>query len=52
MTLKDRIKQLEDKIDLLMNNHLSHLDGRMKRQEWLSWGLMVLLIGIAFQSMF
>jgi hypothetical protein len=52
MTLKDRIKQLEDKIDLLMNNHLSHMDGRIKRTEWLQWGMLVLLIGIAFRTMF
>ena len=46
-----RIKKLEDKLDLLMNNHLKHIEDRMKRQEWLSWGLMVLVVGIAFNTM-
>ena len=52
MTLKDRIKQLEDKLELLMSNHLKHMDDRLKRQEWLSWALMVLMIGVAFKTMF
>lgn len=51
MTIKDRIKQLEDKLDLLMNNHLKHIDDRLRRQEWLSWSVMILVVGIAFQQM-
>ena len=52
MTLKERISKLEDKLELLMSNHLKHMDDRMKRQEWLSWGLLVLMVGIAFNTMF
>lgn len=52
MTLKDRIKQLEDKLELLMSNHLKHMDDRIKRTEWLQWSMMVLLLGIAWNVMF
>ena len=47
-----RIKKLEDKLDLLMNNHLKHIEDRIKRTEWLQWSMMLLLLGIAWNVMF
>ena len=52
MTIKDRIQQLEDKINMLMNNHLKHMDDRIRRTEWLQWSMMLLLLGIAWNVMF
>jgi len=51
MTLKERIQRLEDKINLLMNNHLSHLDGRIRRNEWLLYTIIFFLLGISFKLM-
>ena len=51
MTLKERIQRLEDKINLLMNNHLSHMDGRIKRNEWLLYTIIFFLLGISFKLM-
>ena len=51
MTLKERIQRLEDKINLLMNNHLSHMDGRIKRNEWLLYTILFFLLGISFKLM-
>ena len=51
MTLKERIQRLEDKISLLMDNHLSHMDGRIKRNEWLLYTIIFFLLGISFKLM-
>ncbi len=51
MTLKDRIQRIEDKLNLLMNNHLSHMDGRIKRNEWLLYTILFFLLGISFKLM-
>ena len=51
MTLKERIQRLEDKINLLMDNHLSHMDGRIKRNEWLLYTIIFFLLGISFKLM-
>jgi len=51
MTLKERIQRLEDKINLLMENHLSHMDGRIKRNEWLLYTIIFFLLGISFKLM-
>lgn len=51
MTLKERIQRLEDKINLLMHNHLSHMDGRIKRNEWLLYTIIFFLLGISFKLM-
>ena len=51
MTLKERIQRLEDKINILMENHLSHMDGRIKRNEWLLYTIIFFLLGISFKLM-
>lgn len=51
MTLKERIQRIEDKLNLLMNNHLSHMDGRIKRNEWLLYTIIFFLLGISFKLM-
>ena len=51
MTLKDRIQRIEDKLNLLMNNHLSHMDGRIKRNEWLLYTILFFLLGISIKLM-
>jgi len=51
MTLKERIQRLEDKINLLMDNHLAHMDGRIKRNEWLLYTIIFFLLGISFKLM-
>jgi len=51
MTLKERIQRIEDKLNLLMNNHLSHMDGRIKRNEWLLYTILFFLLGISFKLM-
>ena len=51
MTLKERIQRLEDKINILMDNHLSHMDGRIKRNEWLLYTIIFFLLGISFKLM-
>lgn len=51
MTIKERLYKLEQKIDLLMNNHLSHMDGRIKRNEWLLYTVIFFLLGISFKLM-
>jgi len=51
MTLKERIQRIEDKLNLLMNNHLSHMDGRIKRNEWLLYTILFFLLGISFKIM-
>lgn len=51
MTLKERIQRLEDKINLLMENHLAHMDGRIKRNEWLLYTIIFFLLGISFKLM-
>jgi len=51
MTLKERIQRLEDKINLLMSNHLTHMDGRIKRNEWLLYTILFFLLGISFKLM-
>jgi hypothetical protein len=51
MTLKERIQRLEDKINLLMSNHLTHMDGRIKRNEWLLYTIIFFLLGISFKLM-
>jgi len=52
MKLSDRIQLLEEKLNLLINNHLKHIDDRIKRTEWLQWSMFVLLLGIAWNVMF
>jgi len=51
MTLKERIQRIEDKLNLLINNHLSHMDGRIKRNEWLLYTILFFLLGISFKIM-
>ena len=51
MTIKERLYKLEQKIDLLMNNHLEHLDGRIKRNEWLLYTIIFFLLGISWKMM-
>ena len=51
MTIKERLYKLEQKIDLLMNNHLTHMDGRIKRNEWLLYTVIFFLLGISFKLM-
>jgi hypothetical protein len=51
MTLKERIQRIEDKLNLLINNHLSHMDGRIKRNEWLLYTILFFLLGISFKLM-
>lgn len=51
LTIKERLYRLEQKIDLLMNNHLSHMDGRIKRNEWLLYTILFFLLGISWKMM-
>ena len=51
MTIKERLYKLEQKINLLMNNHLTHMDGRIKRNEWLLYTIIFFLLGISFKLM-
>jgi len=51
MTLKERIQRIEDKLNLLIDNHLSHMDGRIKRNEWLLYTILFFLLGISFKIM-
>ena len=51
MTIKERLYKLEQKINLLMNNHLAHLDGRIRRNEWLLYTILMFLIGISWKVM-
>lgn len=51
MTLKERIQRIEDKLNLLINNHLSHMDSRIKRNEWLLYTILFFLLGISFKIM-
>jgi len=51
LNIKERLYKLEQKIDLLMNNHLSHLDGRIKRNEWLLYTILFFLLGISWKMM-
>lgn len=51
MTIKERLYKLEQKLDLLMNNHLTHMDGRIKRNEWLLYTILFFLLGISFKLM-
>jgi hypothetical protein len=52
MKLSDRIQLIEEKLNLLMNNHLKHMEDRIKRTEWLQWSMILLLLGIAWNVMF
>ena len=51
LNIKERLYKLEQKIDLLMNNHLSHMDGRIKRNEWLLYTILFFLLGISWKMM-
>jgi len=51
LSIQQRLQRLEDKINLLMNNHLSHLDGRIKRNEWLLYTILFFLLGISWKMM-
>ena len=51
MKLSDRIQLIEEKLNLLMNNHLKHMEDRIKRTEWLQWSMILLLLGIAWNVM-
>jgi hypothetical protein len=51
MTLKERIQRIEDKLNLLIDNHLSHMDGRIRRNEWLLYTIIFFLLGISFKLM-
>lgn len=51
LTIKERLYRLEQKINLLMNNHLSHLDGRIRRNEWLLYTILFFLLGISWKMM-
>lgn len=52
MTTKERLYKLEQKINLLINNHMAHLDARVKRNEWLLYTILMFLIGISFKMWF
>ena len=49
LNIKERLYKLEQKIELLMSNHLRHMDGRIKRNEWLLYTVLMFLIGISFK---
>jgi len=51
LSIQQRLQRFEDKINLLMNNHLSHLDGRIKRNEWLLYTILFFLLGISWKMM-
>lgn len=51
LTIQQRLQRLEDKINLLMNNHLEHLDGRIRRNEWLLYTIIFFLLGISWKMM-
>lgn len=52
MTTKERLYKLEQKINLMINNHMAHLDSRVKRNEWLLYTILMFLIGISFKMWF
>jgi hypothetical protein len=49
MTVKERLYKLEQKLTLLMTNHLPHMDSRLKRNEWLLYTILFFLLGISFK---
>ncbi len=51
LSIQQRLQRLEDKINLLMTNHLSHLDSRIKRNEWLLYTIIFFLLGISWKMM-
>ena len=51
LTIQQRLQRLEDKINLLMTNHLTHLDGRIRRNEYLLYTILFFLLGISWKIM-
>ena len=51
LTIKERLYKLEQKINLLMNNHLTHMDSRIRRNEYLLYTILFFLLGISWKLM-
>ena len=51
LTIKERLYKLEQKINLLMSNHLTHMDSRIRRNEWLLYTILFFLLGISWKLM-
>lgn len=56
---KEQIAKIENDIDVIKNNHLSHIESSMKRMEKSMdkldnrmWGIVVLIIATTLGSMF
>lgn len=56
---KEQIAKIENDIDVIKNNHLSHIESSMKRMEKSMdkldnrmWGIVVLIIATTVGSMF
>jgi hypothetical protein len=52
VTIKERLYKLEQKINLMLENHLPHMEDRVKRTEWLMYTIIVLMLGISFKMLF
>ena len=49
--IKERLFKLEQKINVLMNNHLTHMDSRIRRNEYLLYTILFFLLGISWKLM-